>query len=102
MADGTLSMVGGLVLKALDSNELRQKQIPDLRNPKSSIQHRPEVPSTLISGSPQIISTPSSNPTISPHLNCGAVNLQSIKTQSPSRKLQQVFFEERLIMEAKE
>lgn len=102
MADGTLSMAEGLGLKALDSNELRRKLIPNLQNLKSSIQHGLEVSSPKISGNPQIISTQSIDPTSSSHLVCEPVNLQSIKTHSPSRKLQQVFFEERLIMEAEQ
>lgn len=52
--------------------------------------------------SSQILSTPSKNPSSSLLSETGALNLNVIKTQSPSRKLQQAFFEEGLILEAEE
>ncbi|KAG5521726.1 hypothetical protein RHGRI_034073 [Rhododendron griersonianum] len=81
MADGTISMAEGLGIKALDSNELRRKQVPHMESPKSGI------PFAL-------------NPLGASFSGLGAHSPKSSKNTSPSRKLQQVFFEEGLRVQA--
>ncbi|KAI8538817.1 hypothetical protein RHMOL_Rhmol09G0133000 [Rhododendron molle] len=83
MADGTISLEEGLGFKAIDSNEIRRKQ----RGISSSAAFETHKPFDLCpassSGSGPITTIPS-------------------KQSSPSRKLQQAFFEEGLILEAEE
>ncbi|KAI8550596.1 hypothetical protein RHMOL_Rhmol06G0119500 [Rhododendron molle] len=82
MADGTVSMVEGLGYKAIDSNELRRKQ-------KNSID---------LTISPQTQSMLLEKPSISSQLGFEAHNPKS----SPAWKLQEVPFEESLILGGKE
>lgn len=76
--------------------------MPNSQNPKSSILFGVEVSNSPISDIYQILTTPPKNPSSSLQLETGAINLNPIKTQSPSRKLQQAFFEEGLLLEAEE
>lgn len=100
MADGTVAFVDGLGLKALDSNEVRRRQISEL--PKSpqfrSILAEGETQKMNISGAVNQlrVAVPSSSPTA-----YGEFSPSSSKRASPSRKLQQVF-EHALIREAEE
>ncbi|KAG5540742.1 hypothetical protein RHGRI_020845 [Rhododendron griersonianum] len=100
MAEGTLSMAEGLGLKTLDSNELRRKQVPHMESPNNGI------PFTL---NPQRSSNSedidlNSNRTSSDHSSkgLGAHSPKLSMNTSPSRKLQQVFFEEGLRVQAED
>ncbi|KAG5552992.1 hypothetical protein RHGRI_010976 [Rhododendron griersonianum] len=80
MADGTLSMVEGLGLKTLDSNELRRKQVPHMESPNNGIPTR-----SVQASSPK---------------GFGAHSPKSPKSTSPARKLQQAFQNERRQLES--
>lgn len=86
MADGTISIADGLGFKAIDSNEIRRKQ--------RSVSDSPVCPSSH--------STLQGKLSNSPPQGVESLSPKSNKATSPARKMQQVFFEERLIMEAEE
>ncbi|KAF7140962.1 hypothetical protein RHSIM_Rhsim06G0090200 [Rhododendron simsii] len=104
MADGTVSFADGLGCKALDSNELRRKhQISDLA--KAS---QPQLIQSEL-GTSRLILSDDTN--LGPILRSAAptpsaadfevLSPKSVKNQSPTQKLQQVF-EEALQREAEE
>ncbi|KAG5552984.1 hypothetical protein RHGRI_010969 [Rhododendron griersonianum] len=61
MADGTISMAEGIGIKALDSNELRRKQVPHLESPKSGIPFPLNPLGTSFSGDFELQSTRTSS-----------------------------------------
>ncbi|KAG5562241.1 hypothetical protein RHGRI_005095 [Rhododendron griersonianum] len=84
MVDGTLSMAEGLGIKALDSNELRRKQVPHIESPKSGIPFTLNPLGPSISGdfdlqSSRIRSVHSSSPN-----GVGAHSPKSSKNTSPA------------------
>lgn len=89
MADGTISMMDGLGLKAVDSNELRRKQ-------KITVESDTPLIST------QIHSIQPGNLSPSTSSGIGAYSPKSTRTSSPARKMQQALFEESLKLEAEE
>ncbi|KAG5540759.1 hypothetical protein RHGRI_020859 [Rhododendron griersonianum] len=101
MADGTISVAEGLGIKALDSNELRKKQknLIDSGSPFHVPLSQSENPNT---SPPFEFRTPQmSNP--GDYKNGSTFRSSSSTNKpSPSRKLQQVLFEESLRLEAEE
>ncbi|KAI8550685.1 hypothetical protein RHMOL_Rhmol06G0127200 [Rhododendron molle] len=101
MADGTVNMAEGLGFKAIDSNEMRRKQ-KNISDQISSTQSGNPISSfpcelgDLRSNNPSEFNRPSSS------TGLGILSPTSSKNPSPSRKLQQAFFKERLILEAEE
>ncbi|KAI8529943.1 hypothetical protein RHMOL_Rhmol11G0015000 [Rhododendron molle] len=84
MADGTIAMAEGLGFKALDSNELRRKQITHIDCPKTSIPIPREPSGPIISGEIDLHGTDSrSAPSSSPN-RFGAHSPKSSKTPNPN------------------
>lgn len=102
MADRKLSMVEGLGIKALDSNELRRKQDPCVVNPNSSIPYALDPPDSFLTTDVDLQTTITRSDLQSSSHGFGAHSPKSSKNPSPARKLQQVFFEEGLKLEAEE
>lgn len=100
MADGTLSMAEGLGFKAVDSNELRRKQVPHVESPKSGVPFTLNPQGLSISGDTDLQSSRTRSVQSSTPNGFGAHSPKSSKNTSPAHKLQQVFFEEGLRIDA--
>ncbi|KAG5552988.1 hypothetical protein RHGRI_010972 [Rhododendron griersonianum] len=103
MADGTISIAEGLGIKALDSNEVRRKQM-NLVGSGSPLHIPISQTDKSNNSNPFEFETPrmgNSGGTVPPSCSAefGEFSPKSAKCPSPSRKLQQVF-EQELIREA--
>lgn len=86
MAEGSISFVEGLGIKAQDSNELRRKQTSS-QKPKCTVHSGLEEPNPLTSVHSQTTPTLQDNSSMSSQMEFGSINLPLFKTQSPSRML---------------